>query len=576
VRQLKATNLLDRKHYDEFRVSPTDPATIRVADVERILAALAPASAGRLRVEKFADSFEGRPISLAALGTGPKRVLMWSQMHGDEPTHTAVVLDLISYLLRTPAAPFATEILASCTLHIIPLLNPDGAERVSRFNAQDIDVNRDARRLATPEGRALRRAVETLRPDFGFNLHNQNARTAVGTPPKPAAVSVLAPSLDAAATQTPQMRRAKQVAAAFVQAVRTDAEGMISRYDDEFEPRAFGDTIQAMGCATILVEAGGWPGPDPEPLVRLHFHGILATLHAIATDKLGDIDLKLYESLPQSNSRPLIDCMITGGNLLDAKNGEPYTADLGIDHSHGSRLAITSKRDGRIVDVGDLSTTAGKVTIDANGHLVLSGRVTFVNDWLPGAALSDDRLNTLLTSGTTSVIGFVDLADRDAVESIDRDRELPINWGFVGRLESARSLPPARLVEHVALAAAHGVLAVVGEHADESFWQKLDDWGVPLLQMNQLPPHNNFRGSYRELAQQNFTVHRLLDLAGNRGKLARGSCADLQLFKLSTDVNAAHAVDWRKLSRVIVAGETVWENGHRTGGKPGAFLRRSK
>ena len=76
------------------------------------------------------------------------------------------------------------------------MLNPDGAEAVKRFNAQGIDINRDARRLSTPEGRALRKAVETIKPEFGFNLHNQHARTSVGRPPKPAAVSVLAPAPD--------------------------------------------------------------------------------------------------------------------------------------------------------------------------------------------------------------------------------------------------------------------------------------------------------------------------------------------------------------------------------------------
>ena len=167
-------------------------------------------------MEKFAESFEGRPISLATLGSGPRRVLLWSQMHGDEPTHTAVLLDLLSYLLRSPAEPFANEILAGCTLYMIPLLNPDGAERFSRFNAQDIDVNRDARRLATPEGRALRRAVETLKPEFGFNLHNQNARTAAGKPPKAAVASLLAPPPDEQRTETDAVRRAKQVAACFV------------------------------------------------------------------------------------------------------------------------------------------------------------------------------------------------------------------------------------------------------------------------------------------------------------------------------------------------------------------------
>ena len=71
--------------------------------------------------------------------------------------------------------------------------------------------------------------------------------------------------------------------------------GMISRYDDTHEPRAFGDTIQATGASTMLVEAGGWPDADIEPLTRVHFHGMLTTLHAIATDKCGDADVKIYE-----------------------------------------------------------------------------------------------------------------------------------------------------------------------------------------------------------------------------------------------------------------------------------------
>src|SRR5262249_50547698 len=113
------TTLLERKDYDRFRVAPLDPATLRAKDVERILKQVSNGSDGRLSMEKFAESIEGRPIYLAKIGTGPKQTLLWSQMHGDEPTHTAVLLDLASYLLQKPAAPMAEEILKNCTLHFI-------------------------------------------------------------------------------------------------------------------------------------------------------------------------------------------------------------------------------------------------------------------------------------------------------------------------------------------------------------------------------------------------------------------------------------------------------------------------
>ncbi len=186
--------MLEREKYDRFRVAPLDPAALRCRDVERILKQLVSSSDGRLTIVKFAESVEGLPIYLAKIGTGPKKILLWSQMHGDEPTHTAVLLDLASYLLKKPAEPESNDILSKCMLNFIPMLNPDGAEAVKRYNAQGIDINRDARRLSTPEGRALRKAVETIKPEFGFNLHNQHARTSVGRPPKPAAVSVLAPA----------------------------------------------------------------------------------------------------------------------------------------------------------------------------------------------------------------------------------------------------------------------------------------------------------------------------------------------------------------------------------------------
>ena len=60
------------------------------------------------------------------------------------------------------------------------MLNPDGAERGARRNAQGIDVNRDALNLATPEGRLLKAVRDRHQPILGFNLHDQDRRTTVG------------------------------------------------------------------------------------------------------------------------------------------------------------------------------------------------------------------------------------------------------------------------------------------------------------------------------------------------------------------------------------------------------------
>ncbi|NIQ56614.1 MAG: peptidase M14, partial [Gemmatimonadetes bacterium] len=41
---------------------------------------------------------EGRPIYAVRFGHGPMRVLLWSQMHGDEPTATMAIADIFTFL----------------------------------------------------------------------------------------------------------------------------------------------------------------------------------------------------------------------------------------------------------------------------------------------------------------------------------------------------------------------------------------------------------------------------------------------------------------------------------------------
>ena len=86
------------------------------------------------------------------------------------------------------------------------MLNPDGAERYARRNAQAIDVNRDALDLATPEGRLLKAVRDRFQPELGFNLHDQNRRTTVGDTGVLASIALLAVSGDAEGTLTPGRR----------------------------------------------------------------------------------------------------------------------------------------------------------------------------------------------------------------------------------------------------------------------------------------------------------------------------------------------------------------------------------
>ena len=260
-----------------------------------------------LRVAEVGRSTEGRPIRAVTLGRGETRVLLWSQMHGDESTATMALADLIAWF----AAPAVDDdalrqrLTEELTLVMVPMLNPDGAERFQRRNAMNVDVNRDALDLATPEARALEALRDSLRPHFGFNLHDQSANTLAGPGGPQAAISLLAPAIDAARSWNDVRSRARLLAADIAAVVTRQIPGRVARYDDTFEPRAFGDVMQQRGTSTVLIETGALPGdPEKQQLRTVNVVALLTALDAIATRRLGEANPRLYDALPPNARAP--------------------------------------------------------------------------------------------------------------------------------------------------------------------------------------------------------------------------------------------------------------------------------
>ncbi|HLK98867.1 MAG TPA: hypothetical protein VK364_13940, partial [Hymenobacter sp.] len=54
--------------------------------------------AGPLAVSQVGESHEKRAIYRVTAGTGPAKILLWSQMHGDEATATMALFDLFNFL----------------------------------------------------------------------------------------------------------------------------------------------------------------------------------------------------------------------------------------------------------------------------------------------------------------------------------------------------------------------------------------------------------------------------------------------------------------------------------------------
>ena len=376
--------------WDAEHVSPAQPPLMDHAEVMRRLAAVVSTATDLFTMEKIGESIEGRSINHVTVGSGPTAVLLWSQTHGDEATATAALFDFFDYLTRHRGEAAVQRLLGSLTLHVVPMLNPDGAERFQRRNAQSIDVNRDALRLQTPEGQILKALRDRLNPRVGFNLHNQNWRTSVGDPPKPASISLLSVAFDKPRSESPGRTLTKKLCAVIRDALEPFASGQIGRYGDEFEVRAFGDNLTLWGTPVVLIETGPWPSAEPDPaLVRLNFIAIVSALDALATRRVDKADPKRYETLPVNESK-LFYVLVQNATVINGAGVPPYTADIGIIANRRVRT-VEGRRQiqmaTNIDDMGDLRSSGALRTIDATGAIVVpdagyeQGALVDLPDW---------------------------------------------------------------------------------------------------------------------------------------------------------------------------------------------------
>ncbi len=316
--------------WDAQRVSSPLSPLVDHAEVRQRVMAIRESGGPLFRVQEEGRSVENREIWSVSFGRGPFVVLMWSQMHGDEPTATSALFDLYEYVRRHEREPAVSHLLDQLTVHTVPMLNPDGAERFQRRNMQNIDINRDALDLATPEARLLKSLRDTLNPKVGYNLHNQNWRTTVGPPAKGAAISLLSVAYDAARSMNDGRLLTKRLGAVIRDSLEPYAMGRLGRYDDSFEPRAFGDQITLAGTPVLLIETGPWPDTQPDPmLVKLNYIALVRSLHALADGSVHQADPARYDSLPE-NTGGGFHTVIRGVSITRKEGEAPQVTDVGL------------------------------------------------------------------------------------------------------------------------------------------------------------------------------------------------------------------------------------------------------
>lgn len=329
---------------------------------------------GSFQTEQIGVSVNGKSISSLTRGEGSTKVLLWSQMHGNESTATMALFDLFNFLegKNDGYDELRTLILSQLTLKFVPMLNPDGADGFKRRNALDIDLNRDAISQISPEAVILKSVRDSFEPEFGFNLHDQQIYYNVVNTPKQATISVLAPAYNLETEINEVRGRAMKTIVGMNEVLQQLIPGQVGKYDDAFEPRAFGDNIQKWGTSTILIESGGFPGDTEKQYIRkLNFIIILNALHQIATRGYEQYTTEQYFAIPD-NGFQLMDLII---NEMQVKvQDKLYPLDLAIRRretdSNGSYYMT-----GAVEDLGDMQVFFGLETLDATGLVYTEGKV---------------------------------------------------------------------------------------------------------------------------------------------------------------------------------------------------------
>jgi hypothetical protein len=204
--------------------------------------------------EIIGQSVLGKPIYKLQFGTGETKILMWSQMHGNESTTTKALFDFINFLQSNTKE--SNSILDNFTFCMLPMLNPDGAKLYTRENANGIDLNRDAQNLSQPESVVLRKIFESFQPDYCYNLHDQRTIYGAGESGHSATVSFLAPAFNENRDINEVRTKAMNVIVAMNNTLQQFIPNQVGRFDDSFNLNCVGDTFQYLNVPTILFEAG--------------------------------------------------------------------------------------------------------------------------------------------------------------------------------------------------------------------------------------------------------------------------------------------------------------------------------
>lgn len=279
-----------------------------------------------MELEVIGQTVKGRDIYLAKYITNPVNptILFLTQQHGNEQLTTEGALEFIKHLGTNKTK----GVLDNVNVLVVPMLNADGAmgdvnfslddyiadggRHLTRYNANEIDLNRDHVEKLQPETQALHNNVlQKYDIDYMIDLHHQGTQSERDG--KLVSGSILYPTNPDVKPEV--LEKSKKLGAVVFNAVDSTGWGHLGKYNG-----GNGENIGRNGAAvqydisTLLFEMRGMSDhSNPSAVIGQKSNGYLikqtittldAAVRAIADGSIENADTSFWDTLDTQTTRP--------------------------------------------------------------------------------------------------------------------------------------------------------------------------------------------------------------------------------------------------------------------------------
>ncbi|AJD89853.1 peptidase M14 carboxypeptidase A [Jeotgalibacillus malaysiensis] len=279
-----------------------------------------------LEVEKIGESVKGRDLFVAKYIQNPENptILFLTQQHGNEQLTTEGALEFIKHM----GTGKMKGVLDGVNVLIVPMLNPDGAmgdvdfslddyiasgdRNLTRYNALEVDLNRDHVDKIQPETKALHENVmQKYDIDYMIDLHHQGAQSERDG--KLVSGSILYPTTPNADPAV--VEKSKQLGSVVFNAIDSKGWGHLGKYNGgSAETISRNGIAVEYGISTLLFEMRGMSDHFYESyvlgqksngyLIKQTVTTLDAAVRAISDGSINDADISFWDTLATQQTRP--------------------------------------------------------------------------------------------------------------------------------------------------------------------------------------------------------------------------------------------------------------------------------